>query len=138
MATTKILQGVIRITENGDYNLVLPSNGARAQNDLAINNIEEVYVIVENIAEPIAVNINLPKISDFNGGWNCKMYLLNKNNFFDPSSICVINAYSSELYSDYINGESGISFSNNPMIYYDNRYLFMHILDNNYWLALAK
>lgn len=33
---TKTLQGVVRITQQGDYNFVLPDNGARAQNGLAI------------------------------------------------------------------------------------------------------
>ena len=46
MATTKTLQGVIRITEVGDYYLALPDNGARAQNSLAIKNVEDVIITI--------------------------------------------------------------------------------------------
>ena len=126
MATTKTLQGVIRITEGGDYNLVLPSNGARAQNDLAIYNIEEVFIIVEEILET-TVNIYLPKISDFNGAWNTKIYILCKAS--GRFSNVYINSYSSETYKDFINQKDAtlVNIAGNTQ--------FVHIVDNNYWLA---
>jgi|688.fasta_scaffold102210_6 hypothetical protein len=127
MAQTKTLQGVIRITENGDYNLVLPSNGARAQNELAINNVEEVFLIVENISSP-AINIYLPKISDFNGGWNTKIYFLSKA--VGGRDLYVnINSYSSETYTDWLNQE-GITTTTGL-----GQNFFIHIQDNNYWLV---
>jgi len=127
MATTKTLQGVIRITEGGDYNLVLPSNGARAQNDLAIYNIEEVFIIVEEILET-TVNIYLPKISDFNGAWNTKIYILCKAIGGRFSNV-YINSYSSETYKDFINQKDVtlVNIAGNTQ--------FVHIVDNNYWLA---
>jgi hypothetical protein len=124
---TKTLQGVVRITENGDYNLVLPTNGARAQNDLAINNIEEVFLIVENIPNP-AINIYLPKISDFNGGWNTKIYFLGKA-VGDRGYYVNIYSYSSETYTDWLNQE-GLTTTSGV-----GQNLFIHIQDNNYWLV---
>ena len=132
----KTLQGVVRITENGNYNLVLPSNGARAQNGLAINNVEEVFLIVENIPNP-AIIISLPKILDFNGGWNTKIYVLCKASGNMPDFVN-INSYSSETYTDWINqeGNGGISIILNPMIAGTQlNTAYIHILDNNYWLA---
>ena len=134
----KTLQGVVRITENGNYNLVLPSNGARAQNGLAINNVEEVFLIVENIPNP-AIIISLPKILDFNGGWNTKIYVLCKaigNSF--SSDFVNINSYSSETYTDWINqeGNGGISVMLNAFVVGNqSNTAFIHILDNNYWFA---
>ena len=124
---TKTLQGVIRITENGDYNLVLPNNGARAQNELAIYNIEEVFIIVEEILELTAVNIYLPKISDFNGAWNTKIYILCKA--IGRFGNVYINSYSSETYKDFINQKDStlVNIAGNTQ--------FVHIVDNNYWLA---
>lgn len=137
MAIEKTLQGIVRITENGDYNLVLPSNGVATQVGLPLQNAD-VYIIVEEILEPINVNIYMPKISDFNGGWNPKFYFLNKNNFINGDSSSSINSYSSETYSDWINTNGNtsynfgvISFLREPI---DNRYLSMNIIDNNYWL----
>ena len=139
MATTKTLQGVVRITENGDYQLVLPNNGQRAQNGLAINNIEEVFLIVEKVLNP-TININLPKISDFNGGWNTKIYVLCKAIASEPFGNYVnIVSYSSITYTDFINqeGNGGFSILINPFIIDPNskNTAFVHILDNNYWLA---
>jgi hypothetical protein len=132
----KTLQGVVRITENGNYNLVLPSNGARAQNGLAINNVEEVFLIVENIPNP-AIIISLPKILDFNGGWNTKIYVLCKASG-NRSDFVNINSYSSETYTDWINqeGNGGISVMLDAFIVGNqSNTAFIHILDNNYWLA---
>ena len=129
MAFTKTLQGVIRITENGDYNLVLPSNGARAQNDLAINNVEEVYIIVEQIEIlPIQVEIMLPKISDFNGGWNTKIYLLTKSRIPTRDSYITLVSYNGETYNDWIN-----TFENQSFQLWGTT--SVHIYDNNYWGA---
>ena len=72
---TKILQGVVNITESGDYNLVLPNSIGRVQNSLAILNIDEVFITVQ---ENINANIYLPPISSFSNAWNCKIYLVSK------------------------------------------------------------
>ena len=128
---TKTLQGVVRITEadNGDdVQLVLPNNGMRAQNDLAINNIEEVFLVVEPIDRP-KINIILPKISDFNGGWNTKIYFLCKPSInFERGDYLNINSYSSETYTDWLNQEG------NTQAQGQGQTLFIHILENNYWL----
>jgi hypothetical protein len=130
MACTKTLQGVIRITEVGDYYLALPDNGARAQNGLAINNVEEVYIVIETIVTPeYIVNLFLPKISDFNGGWNTKIYILNKN-AVGEIGLGSVNLYSyvSETYTDYlINNITAINLSTNSLV---------HIFDTNVWGVL--
>ena len=74
MAQALTLQGVVRITENGEYNLVVPSNGISTTQGFPLQN-EEVYVYVENLEK---VLIYLPLISTFNGGWNCKIYIVSK------------------------------------------------------------
>lgn len=74
---TKTLQGVIRITENGDYKFVLPVSGS-VQNAISTGNNDEVYIIIEDNSLN-AVNIFLPPISSFNGGWSTKIYVLDKN-----------------------------------------------------------
>ena len=129
---TKTLQGVVRITEadNGDdIQLVLPNNGMRAQNGLAINNIEEVFLVVEPIDRP-KINIILPKISDFNGGWNTKIYVLCKPPInAERGDYVNLNSYSSEIYTDWLNVE-GVTQTNIM-----SNTLFVHILDNNYWLT---
>ena len=131
MATTKTLQGIIRITEVGDYNLALPDNGARAQNSLAIKNVEDVYIIIENveIVPPNAINIFLPKISTFNGGWNGKIHILSKIEAFARFSL-QLNSYSSEVLfdSDWINiqGQNSVGLS---------AYTLLQIVDN-YWAII--
>ena len=78
-ATIKTLQGVVRITESGDYVFVLPSkSGTALPNALDNQVLEEVYIIVQNLEEPISVNITLPYISTFNNAWNTKIYVVNK------------------------------------------------------------
>jgi hypothetical protein len=74
MAQTLTLQGNITITENGEYYFVLPSNGTSTQVGFTLQN-EEVYIYVENLEK---VLISLPLISAFNGGWNCKIYIVSK------------------------------------------------------------
>lgn len=74
MPQTLTLQGGIKITENGEYNLVIPSDGILSQSNYTLQN-EEVFVFVENLDSVI---IYLPMISDFNGSWNCKIYIVSK------------------------------------------------------------
>ena len=75
----------------------------------------------------MTVNIYLPKISDFNGGWNTKIYILCKANSRFGS--VYINSYSSETYKDFINQKevTRVNILGNTQ--------FVHIVDNNYWLA---
>ena len=127
MAQTLTLQGVVRITENGDYNLVLPYNGDRALNGLATYNIEEVFIIVEEILELTTVNIYLPKISDFNGGWNTKIYVLCKAS--GRLGSVYLNSYVSETYTDFLNqkDDTFVNIAGSTQL--------VHIVDNNYWLV---
>jgi len=126
---TRTLQGVVRITQQGDYNFVLPDNGARAQNGLGINNVEEVYIVIETIVTPdFIVNLFLPKISDFNGGWNTKIYILNKNGNVVGSSLNLYS-YVSETYTDYlINNYTTTILGANTLV---------HIFDTNVWGVFA-
>lgn len=131
---TKTLQGVIRITEINDYYLVLPNNGMRAQNGLAIQNIEEVYIIVEQIIGGVSgLNFYLPKISEFNGGWNAKIHFLNKNESFGIGSYPYVNSYADpiEINSDFINvfGQTSYQLA---------QYQLYHIVDNNFWGILGN
>jgi hypothetical protein len=136
MAQTLTLQGTVRITENGDYNLVLPSNGVATQVGLPLQN-ENVYVIIESVIldPPNAINIYLPKISDFNGGWNAKIHFLNKNQVLLRGQISLYSYYDNEveLNSDWINSESQyqIDLSSYP-------YNFLQITDYNYWGLIGQ
>lgn len=129
---TLTLQGVVRITENGNYNLVLPSNGIATQVGLPLQN-EDVYIIIEPILGGVSgLDIILPKISDFNGGWNAKIHLLNKNEGSGIGSLPVLNSYSDSeiLYSDFIN-----TIGN--QVYEINEYGFAQIVDTNFWGVLS-
>lgn len=75
----KTLKGIVRISESGNYEFVLPSkSGTALPNALDNQVIEEVYIIIENPTELISVNITLPFISTFNNSWNAKIYVINK------------------------------------------------------------
>jgi hypothetical protein len=136
MAQTLTLQGIVRITEIGDYNLVLPNNGISTQVGLPLQN-ENVYVIIESVIldPPNSINIYLPKISDFNGLWNAKIHFLNKNRGFLRSQITLNSYYDNEveLNSDWINSESQyqIDLSSYP-------YNFLQITDYNYWGLIGQ
>ena len=121
------LQGVVRITESGNYNLVLPSNGIPTQIGLPLQNAD-VFIVIETILTPdYIINLFLPKISDFNGGWNPKIYILNKNPIGDIGSSGVfLNSYVSETYTDYLTTELRTVFQifGNPTV---------NIFDNNFW-----
>jgi hypothetical protein len=124
----KKLQGIVRITENGYYYFNVPKNtGTALPNALDNSALEEVYIIVENIAEP-EIEIYLPKISDFNLAWNPKIYVLCKT-VGGGDFYVKLNSYSSETYTDWLNQE-GLTQTNIL-----GSTLFVHILDNNYWLV---
>lgn len=127
----KILQGIIRIEELGDYNFVLPTNpNAPIQNVLSNKVLEDVYIIIENIpvTEEDVLGIYLPKISTFNGAWNSKIHILNK----------IITEFRfSETINSYFDAETP---SNSDWIDYENQYsvdlrsCVLEIADTNYWL----
>ena len=130
MAQTLTLQGIVRITQQGDYNLVLPSNGVPTQIGLPLQN-DEIFIVIENIVTPeFVVNLFLPKISDFNGGWNTKIYILNKNDtFMEFTGSVFLNSYASETYTDYlINQSESAKLSYNTLV---------HIFDTNVWGVLG-
>lgn len=101
----KKLQGVIRITENGNYTLVLPSNtGTSLPNALDNQVIEHVFVIVENIVtETVQVKIILPKISDLNNAWNLKINILVKPYFATRDNYVTLCTYDEIAGTDSIN-----------------------------------
>lgn len=130
MAQALTLQGVVTITESGDYDLVLPSNGTSTQVGFPIQN-EEVYIIIEGMNTG-DVNLNLPKISDFNGAWNTKIYITNKNitGGGRPFTNQFVNSYVSLDYTD------SIVFEGSYKYYMTSPSAFIHIYNNNFWGVL--
>lgn len=129
---TRTLQGVIRITEPNDYNLVLPNTlGTSLPNALANQVLDEVFIVIEQFTTPFTLNIYLPKISDFNGAWNPKIYILNKNAIgeipIDTSAI--LYPYSDEFYSDYFIVNSTYL----DLLSAESGNILLHIIDNNIW-----
>ena len=124
MASTiiKELKGVTRITTSDTYQFVLPNNGSRLQNSQAISNVEEVWIIVENLEVPIAPNIVLPQISTFYGGWNVKIYVVNKGE--EPT--VTTPRQEDPTNQDYINFNNSASIPIKSIGYF-------HIVDNNLW-----
>jgi hypothetical protein len=128
----KTLQGVVRITEQGNYYFSLPTNPTpETPNALSNKVLEDVYIIIEsiNLELPNAVNIYLPKISLFNGNWNAKIHLLNKNILIGIGSAPILYSYIDpmiELNSDWLLylGTSQIQL---------NSYSLLQITDDNYW-----
>jgi hypothetical protein len=130
----KILQGIIRIEEVGDYNFVLPTNpNPPIQNVLANKVLEDVYIIIENIPviEFDVLGIYLPKISTFNGAWNSKIHILNKivtefrfqatlNSYYDAET---------PANSDWIGAENQYSIGLGSCL--------LQIVDYNYWEEYA-
>ena len=109
MAQTLALQGLIKITEDGDYNLVIPSGGVLSQSNFPLQN-EEIFVFVENLG---SVNIYLPPISDFNGAWNCKIYIISKGTTIVKTAIPVEGQV-----VNYINYFDEIEFSSGSTAYF--------------------
>ena len=119
----KELKGIIRIDTSDTYEFVLPYNGATpTQNSQAITNVEEVYIIVENPDIAITPQIILPLISSFYGGWNVKIYVINKGD----NSIVTTPRVDSPINEDYINFNNSQSISLKSIGYF-------HIVDNHLW-----
>ena len=125
MAINKILQGLVKITESGEYTFSLSNNGMRVQNEQAITNVEEVYIIVEN-ENPLEVVINLPKISDFNRGWNTKIYIVNKVKNQIILQTLVPTTIGEIQDSIYDWGTNSLNVSNRTS-------QWLHIVENNLW-----
>jgi len=125
MAINKILQGLVKITESGEYTFSLSNNGMRVQNEQAITNVEEVYIIVEN-ENPLEVVINLPKISDFNRGWNTKIYIVNKVKNLIILQTLVPTTIGEIQDSIYDWGTNSLNVSNRTS-------QWLHIVENNLW-----
>ena len=125
---TKELKGIVRIDTSDNYTFVLPYNGATPtpiQNSQAINNVEEVYIIIENVEITITPTIVLPSISTFNGGWNVKIYIVNKQ---ESPKIVVPRIAEPTIGQDYINqiGNTATEVK---------RIKYFHIVDNNLWAS---
>jgi hypothetical protein len=129
---TRTLQGIIRITEPDEYTLVLPNTlGTSLPNALANQVLDEVFIVIDEFTPPYTLNIYLPKISDFKGAWNPKIYILNKNANGIPTldTTAILISYSDEFYSDYF-------ILNSPyidLIGADSANTLLHIIDNNIW-----
>ena len=125
----KELQGVIRIETEGNYIFSLPTNPTILPNALSNKVLEDIYIIVEEITLPFLVHIYLPKISLFNGNWNAKIHIINKNPLFVIGSQCFLNSYADSIVpanSDWILNEGTFEIALQT-------YVLLQITDNNYW-----
>jgi hypothetical protein len=121
----KELKGIIRIDTSDNYTFVLPYSGATPtpiQNSQAITNVEEVWIIVEDEGITINPTIVLPQISTFNGGWNVKIYVVNKG----ENPIVTTPRQEDPTNQDFINFGNNISVPIKSISYF-------HIADNNLW-----
>lgn len=130
----KILQGIVRIEELGDYNFVLPTNpNAPIQNALSNKVLEDVYIIIENIpvTEFSVLGIYLPKISTFNGAWNSKIHILNKivTEFRFSETLNSYYDVETPANSDWLNQEGTYTDGLSSCL--------LEIVDNNYWQKYA-
>lgn len=122
----KELKGIIRLDTSDTYQFVLPYNGATPtpiQNSQAITNVEEVWIIVEkeDAVPPITPTIVLPQISTFNGGWNVKIYVVNKG-----EQPIATTPKQDPTNQDFINFGISVSIGIKSICY-------LHIADNNLW-----
>jgi len=69
----KTLKGVVRLTGGQDYNFTLPDNPSGIQNALANIVLEEVFIECDTTLG--SINIYLPQIALFNGGWIPKIFV---------------------------------------------------------------
>jgi hypothetical protein len=121
----KTLQGVIRLDTSDIYEFVLPKKaGTALPNALDNQVLEEVYIIVENPDVGITPQIVLPSVSDFNGAWNVKIYVVNKKE--SPVVTTPKIPDDSPLEQDYINFVGNVSLPIKSICYF-------HIVDNNLW-----
>lgn len=115
------LRGVVRLTETATYFFNLPENGQGSQNTLANYNTEEVWIICDRGGEEsITCDIWLPQIALFKGGWNGKIYVVNKDENVK------INAFQNGINDDSINFVDFTSVGVKGII-------MLHIVDNNLW-----
>lgn len=121
---TKLLQGVTRITAEGDYIFALPQKPNYTTLPNALDNVvlEEVYIIIEESAGTGPVNIFLPAISDFNEAWNCKIYLVNKI----KGAFVLVQKVDDPAQLDFINFTNTIQLEAQTTQY-------LHIVDNHLW-----
>jgi len=125
MATIKTeLKGIVRISTSDTYEFYLANNGNRLQNAQAITNVEEVYIIIENTEAVISPQIVLPQISTFYGGWNVKIYIVNKQ----ESPKIVVPKLENPANQDYINDTNTTAVS-------VKRVRYFHIVDNHLWAS---
>lgn len=118
----KTLKGVVRLTGGQDYNFTLPDNPSGIQNALANIVLEEVFI--ECDATLGSINIYLPQIALFNGGWIPKIFVTLVVS--SENSITII-PYLDEVNNDSINNDSNFSFG------YGTAYL--HIVSRTNWGA---
>ena len=122
----KELKGIIRLDTSDTYEFVLPYNGATPtpiQNSQAITNVEEVWIIVEAPPiTPITPTIVLPQISTFNGGWNVKIYVVNKG----ENTVATTPRQEDPTNQDFINFSGSVNVAIKSICYF-------HIADNNLW-----
>ena len=83
------------------------------------------FIIIENVEITITPTIVLPSISTFNGGWNVKIYIVNKQ---ESPKIVVPRIAEPTIGQDYINqiGNTATEVK---------RIKYFHIVDNNLWAS---
>ena len=137
MATiTKELIGRLDLVGSADlggnvYNLVLPHYfGTSYANSLAIQPIEEVYIICDSTDG--AITINLPSSTVFNGVWNTKIYICWVNGGNDVILQPFEGSLDPFIQNDTLNGDSrAYTFQ---AIYETN---YIHLIWDYTWMKLT-
>lgn len=126
--TNSLLRGVVRLNSavDTDYTMVLENNPTGIQNQIAPIVVEEVFIECDTTAGDI--NIYLPAIANFNGGWSPKIFITVPT---DGESGNVVNVYAfnnETPNSDYINGASSYTVGIGL-----NQTAYLHITEKHNW-----
>ena len=122
----KTLKGVVRLTGGEDYNFTLPDNPSGIQNALANIVLEEVFI--ECDATLGSINIYLPQIALFNGGWIPKIFVTSLVSS-EISDITII-PYLDEVNDNSINNNVNFSFGGDIL-----GTAYLHIVSRTNWGA---
>ena len=123
--TNRVLSGVARLNSatDTDFTMVLSDNPTGIQNQIAPIGLEEVFIEVNTTVDD--VNIYLPAIANFNGGWSPKIFIT----VTAGANLVNVYAFNNETpNSDYINGLGAYTVGIGL-----NQTAYLHITEKHNW-----